>query len=78
MPGWGPIRAGMRDRMSGAGGAGGELHQTLSRLERRFRSTGLRAPRNYPAVLSDAGRSCGCHEPGPGCWSFDLLVNYFF
>eukprot|EP00966_Prymnesium_polylepis_P020481 471404-Prymnesium_polylepis.1 len=30
-----------------------------------FRSTGLRAPETIP-VLADAGRSCGCHEPGAG------------
>eukprot|EP00966_Prymnesium_polylepis_P268041 6192291-Prymnesium_polylepis.1 len=44
-----PIRAGMRDRTSEAGG--GESQQTLSRLERRLRSTGLRAPRGYPGAL---------------------------
>eukprot|EP00966_Prymnesium_polylepis_P165478 3825553-Prymnesium_polylepis.1 len=40
-----------RDRMSGAGD--GELYQTLSRLEQRFRSTGLRAPRDYPVLRDD-------------------------
>eukprot|EP00966_Prymnesium_polylepis_P000099 2253-Prymnesium_polylepis.2 len=56
MPG-DPLFAGMRDRMSGAGG--GESDQEPYRVSSgAFRSTGLRAPRDYIQLYPGALR-CG-------------------
>eukprot|EP00966_Prymnesium_polylepis_P256729 5930373-Prymnesium_polylepis.1 len=71
MPG-DPSVAGMRDRMSGAGGAGNctkPYRVSSGALGRRD----FVRPETIPvAVLSDAGRSCGWHEPDAGRFSLDL------